>query len=429
MRDKTTVVKMSTSVSIDKHHPSGLEISEDSLPTSSACERIENAKKGILPFHSRISIERENPTAGRGVLRSSCIEPEAPPTDALLLPAGSNNTSRSGVLNDHTSNLYPLCSSVKDLHGDGTTTRKKKKRNRKKGAVAALNTVHGFAPVTSGSEDSDFSMKTFRSRQDLTMSRSSSLTSSPGLRSSSPGPGVSIITKQLEALDFESQFDRCSPVPKKGSKLRVKTGSDYLDRSQITLGSTSHSSSPSDRNSSATSDHMEKARDTKTVSYEVALEHDFVSPDVTQKDEEQSDPFVVPNHVVRKMTAADFVPLRCLGKGSYGTVHLVKQVATGKLYAEKQFKKASLTIQQQLVDQTKTERAILESINRHPYVVKLFYAFQDQEKLYLILEYAQGGELFTRMLAERMFPEDTAAFYMAEMVLALEHLHNTVGVV
>ena len=86
-------------------------------------------------------------------------------------------------------------------------------------------------------------------------------------------------------------------------------------------------------------------------------------------------------------------------------------------------------MQSTLIAQTKTERAILESINSHPFVVKLYYAFQDQEKLYLILEYAQGGELFTHLAAEHMFPEGTAAFYMAELVLALEHLHHTVGVV
>lgn len=135
------------------------------------------------------------------------------------------------------------------------------------------------------------------------------------------------------------------------------------------------------------------------------------------------------DQISRKMTAGDFEPLRCLGKGSYGTVLLVKHAATGRLYAQKQFRKASLTVRKQLVEQTKTERAILESINRHPFVVKLYYAFQDHEMLYLILEYAQGGELFTRMLTERMFPEDTASFYMAEMVLALEHLHTTIGVV
>jgi serine/threonine protein kinase len=68
-------------------------------------------------------------------------------------------------------------------------------------------------------------------------------------------------------------------------------------------------------------------------------------------------------------------------------------------------------------------------VNRHPFVVKLFYAFQDHEKLYLILEYGQGGELFTHLNTEKMFPEPVAAFYMAEMVLALSHLHDTLGVV
>ncbi|KIH86739.1 serine/threonineeeee-protein kinase psk1 [Sporothrix brasiliensis 5110] len=131
----------------------------------------------------------------------------------------------------------------------------------------------------------------------------------------------------------------------------------------------------------------------------------------------------------KKMTADDFEPLRCLGKGSYGTVVLVKQNSTGRLYAQKQFKKASLVVHKKLVEQTKTERQILESVNRHPFVVKLYYAFQDREKLYLILEYGQGGELFTHLSSERMFSESTAAFYMAEMALALSHLHDTLGVV
>jgi serine/threonine protein kinase len=108
---------------------------------------------------------------------------------------------------------------------------------------------------------------------------------------------------------------------------------------------------------------------------------------------------------------------------------LVKHKTTGRLYAQKQFKKASLTVRKKLIEQTKTERAILESVNRHPFIVNLYYAFQDHEKLYLILEYAQGGELFHHLATERMFNEDTAAFYMAEMVLALDYLHRTVGVI
>ncbi|ANB14860.1 putative protein kinase YPK3 [Sugiyamaella lignohabitans] len=130
----------------------------------------------------------------------------------------------------------------------------------------------------------------------------------------------------------------------------------------------------------------------------------------------------------RKMKPDDFEPLKVLGQGAYGKVLLVRERKTGKLYAQKQLKKASMVIEDKKVEQTKSERSILESV-RHHYIVRLFYALQDHHKLYLILEYAQGGELFTHLASEKMFSEDVAAFYVAEMVLALHHLHANVGVV
>lgn len=185
-------------------------------------------------------------------------------------------------------------------------------------------------------------------------------------------------------------------------------------------------------NSSGTSSGDETAS-VATEAYEINLEHDFaVDGNVTTTIGSTEAVEIGPEGGVarsQKMTADDFEPLRCLGKGTYGTVLLVKQRTTGRLFAQKQFKKASLVVHKKLVEQTKTERQILESVNRHPFVVKLFYAFQDQEKLYLILEYGQGGELFTHLNTEKMFSEPTAAFYMAEMVLALSHLHTTLGVV
>jgi len=176
------------------------------------------------------------------------------------------------------------------------------------------------------------------------------------------------------------------------------------------------------------SDGGSEGSDSGTTSYEVNLENDFVSETVPEK----AGMFgAIEGGLVarRKMTTEDFEPLRCLGKGAYGTVILVKQRTTGRLYAQKQFKKASLVLHKKLVEQTKTERQVLESVNRHPFVVKLFYAFQDQEKLYLILEYGMGGELFTHLTTEKMFTEPVAAFYMAEMLLAISHLHNDLGVI
>lgn len=321
-----------------------------------------------------------------------------PPVDIIMSPSASRSKSRART------------NEGEDL-GPDTITRpgqptgraaRKKKRAQKRNAMEALTTVHGFTPATSGDEGSDFSTASLLNRRNLSMHRSSSVTTSPGLRSSSP----SALTRQIEAMSLEALSGRQSLVRNKS-----KLGSETPSSESVT--------------SEANSDN----EGANLISYEVPLEHDFISPDVCEQELDGIGNAFALDHVVRKMTASDFEPLRCLGKGTFGTVILVRQISTGKLYAQKQFRKASLIVRKQLVDQTKTERVILESINRHPFVVKLFYAFQDHEKLYLILEYAQGGELFTRMLTERMFPEETAAFYMAEMVLALEHLHHTVGVV
>lgn len=129
-----------------------------------------------------------------------------------------------------------------------------------------------------------------------------------------------------------------------------------------------------------------------------------------------------------RMLPSDFDQLKVLGQGTYGKVLLVRERATGRLYAQKQLKKASMIVEEKKILQTKTEKEILESV-RHPYIVKLFYAMQDQQKLYLILEYAQGGELFHHLATRAMLTEDVVSFYCAEMVLALVHLHVNVGVV
>ena len=280
---------------------------------------------------------------------------------------------------------------------------RKKKRARKQGAFAALNAARVVTPITSCDEDSDFSSGNMFKKRDLSTARTLSITSNPGIRSGSPCGSISALTRQLDTLNTEQIFQ-------KPSMLRNK--------SMLGTGTSSSASLTS-----------EAPSEEETTSYEIPLEHDFISPDAPRPGSDDFEKGSLLDQISRKMSATDFEPLRCLGKGTYGTVILVKHVPTGRLYAQKQFRKASLTVRKQLVEQTKTERTILESINRHPFVVKLYYAFQDHEKLYLILEYAQGGELFTRMLTERMFSEETASFYMAEMVLALEHLHHTVGVV
>ncbi|XP_008123033.2 ribosomal protein S6 kinase alpha-2 isoform X5 [Anolis carolinensis] len=69
------------------------------------------------------------------------------------------------------------------------------------------------------------------------------------------------------------------------------------------------------------------------------------------------------------------------------------------------------------------ERDILAEVN-HPFIVKLHYAFQTEGKLYLILDFLRGGDLFTRLSKEVMFTEEDVKFYLAELALALDHLHG-----
>jgi serine/threonine-protein kinase Psk1 len=315
---------------------------------------------------------------------------------APVRPVGSVNELRTATVSEKLDFDMVLSKAQK---------KKRKKRGMKPGAPA-MTTIRGFqTPVTSGGEESDFSA-TSTPRLGPMISGYPSVTSSPALRPTSSAGGISALKQKLEALSIGSRAD----TPMKSS-LAGALRSDISSN-----GSVSGFESDSDK--------------TEMESYEVNLENDFISPDVPSKALlVAAEGGLRRDSNMRKMTADDFEPITCLGKGSYGTVLLVKQKATGRLYAQKQFRKASLTVHKKLVEQTKTERAILESVNRHAFVVKLYYAFQDREKLYLILEYAQGGELFHHLAVERMFPEDTAAFYMAEMVLALDHLHRTVGVV
>ncbi|KAG7314979.1 hypothetical protein KOW79_022282 [Hemibagrus wyckioides] len=115
---------------------------------------------------------------------------------------------------------------------------------------------------------------------------------------------------------------------------------------------------------------------------------------------------------------------KVLGQGSFGKVFLVRKNRgpdVGQLYAMKVLKKATLKVRDRV--RTKMERDILVEVN-HPFIVKLHYAFQTEGKLYLILDFLRGGDLFTRLSKEVMFTEEDVKFYLAELALALDHLHG-----
>lgn len=126
----------------------------------------------------------------------------------------------------------------------------------------------------------------------------------------------------------------------------------------------------------------------------------------------------------KKTSKTDFELLRVLGQGSFGKVFLVSKRTgrdIGHLYAMKVLRKAALKVRDR--ERTKMERNILVSID-HPFIVKVYYAFQTDDKLYLVLEFVRGGDLFTRLSKEFMFTEKDVKFYLAELVLAIGHVHS-----
>ncbi|KAM6098765.1 ribosomal protein S6 kinase alpha-3 isoform 3-T3 [Theristicus caerulescens] len=146
-----------------------------------------------------------------------------------------------------------------------------------------------------------------------------------------------------------------------------------------------------------------------------------------KKEEGNIKEIAITHHVKEGHEKADpsqFELLKVLGQGSFGKVFLVKKISGSdarQLYAMKVLKKATLKVRDRV--RTKMERDILVEVN-HPFIVKLHYAFQTEGKLYLILDFLRGGDLFTRLSKEVMFTEDDVKFYLAELALALDHLHS-----
>uniref|UniRef100_A0A8C2IGX7 non-specific serine/threonine protein kinase n=1 Tax=Cyprinus carpio TaxID=7962 RepID=A0A8C2IGX7_CYPCA len=128
-----------------------------------------------------------------------------------------------------------------------------------------------------------------------------------------------------------------------------------------------------------------------------------------------------------KVTMHDFEYLKLLGKGTFGKVILVKEKATGKYYAMKILKKEVILAKDE-VAHTLTENRVLQN-SKHPFLTGLKYSFQTHDRLCFVMEYANGGELFFHLSRDRVFSEERAQFYGAEIVSALDYLHSEKNVV
>ncbi|KAL6564486.1 hypothetical protein OROMI_015936 [Orobanche minor] len=123
-----------------------------------------------------------------------------------------------------------------------------------------------------------------------------------------------------------------------------------------------------------------------------------------------------------KMGADDFELLTMIGKGAFGEVRVCRERTTGSVYAMKKLKKSEMLRRGQ-VEHVKAERNLLAEVDSNC-IVKLYCSFQDDEFLYLVMEYLPGGDVMTLLMRKDTLSEDEARFYIAETVLAIESIHK-----
>ncbi|WFD35709.1 non-specific serine/threonine protein kinase [Malassezia cuniculi] len=124
----------------------------------------------------------------------------------------------------------------------------------------------------------------------------------------------------------------------------------------------------------------------------------------------------------KSLSIESFELLKVIGKGSFGKVMQVRKRDTARIYALKTIRKAHI-ISRSEVTHTLAERTVLARVNC-PFIVPLKFSFQSPDKLYLVLAFVNGGELFLHLQQEGNFSEERSRFYAAELFCAIEHLHG-----
>ena len=118
----------------------------------------------------------------------------------------------------------------------------------------------------------------------------------------------------------------------------------------------------------------------------------------------------------------EFELLKVLGRGAFGKVMLCQNIKNKGYYAVKSMRKENL-IEKEHLEKTRTERILLEKA-KHPFLVNLEFAFQTKEKIFFIMNFIRGGEMFTHLRKNKRFPESRAKFYAAQVFMALNYLHK-----
>lgn len=120
---------------------------------------------------------------------------------------------------------------------------------------------------------------------------------------------------------------------------------------------------------------------------------------------------------------SDFDFLKVIGRGSFGKVYMANHKHENKIYAIKVLDKEAI-LKRNEVKHIMAERNVLITNLNHPFLIGLHYSFQSADKLYFVLDYVNGGELFYHLSNKRVFKEPRVKFYSAEIAHAIGYMHS-----
>ena len=123
-----------------------------------------------------------------------------------------------------------------------------------------------------------------------------------------------------------------------------------------------------------------------------------------------------------KQTIYDYESIKIIGRGAFGEVHVCRNKKTDEIVAIKKIKKESLYNKNQIIH-IKNEQLFMSKV-KSPWIVELKASFQDYDYLYLVMEFLQGGDLMNILIKKDILTEEESRFYIAEIILAIESIHN-----
>merc|ERR1712157_468769 len=123
-----------------------------------------------------------------------------------------------------------------------------------------------------------------------------------------------------------------------------------------------------------------------------------------------------------RLGLTDFQKLKIIGRGAFGEVRLVQKKDTGNVYAMKVLNKRKM-IDKEQEGHVRAERDILVEAE-NPWLVTMYYSFQDKRNLYLIMEFLAGGDLMTLLIKHDTLTNGQTQFYIAEIALAIDFIHK-----